>query len=70
MGIKTWRNLSVLLLVGAVLAGCNNTPDKKKSVLKEGPPTPNSGLANQSQPFPTKANTPTNDATNPFVGLL
>lgn len=30
MGFRTCRNLSVLLLAGVALIGCNNTPDKPK----------------------------------------
>jgi len=32
MGFKPWGNLSVLLLAGAALVGCNNTPQKDKSL--------------------------------------
>jgi hypothetical protein len=32
MGFKPWGNMSVLLLAGAALVGCNNTPQKDKSL--------------------------------------
>lgn len=32
MGFKPWGNLSVLLLASAALVGCNNTPQKDKSL--------------------------------------
>lgn len=33
MGINGWRNLGVLLLAGAALAGCNNTPTRDRSII-------------------------------------
>lgn len=40
MGFKAWRNLSVLLLAGAALIGCNNGPQKSKEVIAtKGSPT-------------------------------
>jgi hypothetical protein len=74
MGLQSWRGLSVLLLAGVTLVGCNNTPDKKYA-SGNGPTSLPGGLANQNQnqgptqqlqnrdPFP-RVQSP----NNPFAG--
>ena len=62
MGFKPWGNLSVLLLAGAALVGCNNTPQKDKS-LGAGPKVGDAsivkGQTNMPGPkFPSNTNGP------------
>src|SRR5216684_3434089 len=62
MGFKPWGNLSVLLLAGAALVGCNNTPQKDKS-LGAGPKIGDASIAkgqtNMPGPkFPSNTNGP------------
>ena len=72
MGFQTCRNLSVLLLAGVALVGCNNTPDKPKNIGSGPNNLPGAaGLANQQQlqdwnqkPIPLKSAT-----TSPQGGL-
>jgi hypothetical protein len=80
MGFKPWCKLSVLLLAGVALVGCNNGAEKDKKVL--GPtglnsPT-NGALSNPNRdPFPTKDNLITpiggvsqqNKASDPTFGI-
>jgi hypothetical protein len=53
MGIKPWHRLSLLVLAGAVLAGCNTTnPRDPKYIESKGPP--HGAQSNQNPPpFPT-----------------
>jgi hypothetical protein len=78
MGFNAWRNLSVLLLAGVVLAGCNNNAQKDKNVVagpkatdplaKGQPTTPGPAFPNSSTPFPTQAPANVNNPPkNPFT---
>jgi hypothetical protein len=72
MGFKPWGNLSVLLLASAALVGCNNTPQKDKSlgvgpkigdasIAKGQPNMPGPSFPNQngaSQQFPKTGGNP------------
>ena len=79
MGLQSWRGLSVLLLAGVALVGCNNTPDKPKSFSGNGPTTLPGNLASQGQGptqlmqsqnrFPT-ANPGNPTAPNAFPGSI
>ena len=76
MGFQTCRNLSVLLLAGVALVGCNNTPKTasgpmpSQNVVTQGP---NPQLQNQDKAFPTvKAQSPLSPAgglqpTDPYA---
>ena len=78
MGFNAWRNLSVLLLAGAALIGCNNTPQKNKESIglkgpQQGGPAGGIGQANKGG-FPpgTPVGTngqpfPTNPNPSPFL---
>ena len=79
MGFNAWRNLSVLLLAGAALIGCNNGPQKNKDpIATKGPPAGGlpvgvgqantggipGGPVNTANQFPTAK---PNAAPNPFL---
>jgi hypothetical protein len=53
MGINGWRNLSVLLLAGAALVGCNNTtPNKQTTIVQPKPGEQPTGVVQQNKgPF-------------------
>jgi hypothetical protein len=51
MGFKSWGNLGVLLLASAALVGCNNTPQKDKS-LGVGPKIGDGSIAKGQQNMP------------------
>jgi hypothetical protein len=66
MGFKPWGNLSVLLLAGAALVGCNNTPQKDKS-LGAGPKIGDASFAKGQTNIPgPKFPANTNAAPQPY----
>ena len=70
MGLNTLRSLSVLLLLGVALVGCNNT-DKDKKIIgaNKGAPPFSTGQVNTQGPptFPSKQPFPTTNS-NPGLG--
>lgn len=67
MGLNTLRSLSVLLILGVALVGCNNTDKDKKLIgANKGAPPFSTGQVNTQGPtFPSKQPFP----TNPSPGL-
>ena len=70
MGSKPWQNLSALVLAGAALVGCNNTPQKTDNSIgmtQGNPPWKSSQTAQVPPPAPTP--TPTVNANQSPSGF-
>jgi len=70
MGSKSWHALSVLVVLTFGLVGCNNTPQKQKSVLGATDGFPPAGKsAGINSPFPKAPleGTPTGGQTKPVL---
>jgi hypothetical protein len=66
MGFKYWRHLSLLVLAGAAIAGCNNTPTRPTTLGATNGNPPAGQQANQ-KPFPINNNAVnTNNPNNNF----
>jgi hypothetical protein len=65
MGFKSWGNLSVLLLAAGALVGCNNTPQKDKT-LGAGPKVGDASIAKGQPNMPGPSFPNTNGVSQQF----